>query len=314
MKWFAPNYFDEFACIAGACRHSCCKGWEIDIDAETLAAYRQISGDFGELLNRNIEEDAENPHFRLTEDERCPFLNENGLCDLILNLGPGSLCQICTDHPRFRNFFSDREEIGLGMCCEAAARLILGRKEKVSLLLTDEDDDDEQLNDEEKDLLLIRDELIAIAQDRTRSTPERVRRMLECAQLPSEEPSLPRWAAFLLTLERLDEGWGTLLTALQAAGENPRLKNPSEWELPFEQFHVYLLYRQLPGAIADGDLAGRIACCALMWHTVRALCAIREEQLGKLTLEEMAEICRMYSSEIEYSDENIAAVLEELDS
>ena len=51
-----------------------------------------------------------------------------------------------------------------------------------------------------------------------------------------------------------------------------------------------------------------------MWHTVRALCAIREEQLGKLTLEEMAEICRMYSSEIEYSDENIAAVLEELDS
>ena len=35
MKLFAPKYYTEFSCIADRCRHSCCIGWEIDIDADT---------------------------------------------------------------------------------------------------------------------------------------------------------------------------------------------------------------------------------------------------------------------------------------
>ena len=45
------------------------------------------------------------------------------------------LCQVCRDHPRFRSFFNDREELGLGLCCEAAARLILSFPQKIELLL-----------------------------------------------------------------------------------------------------------------------------------------------------------------------------------
>lgn len=312
MKWIAPNYFDDFSCIAGACRHSCCAGWEIDIDEETLDAYRRIPGAFGERLRESICTEGDAPHFRLSDGERCPFLKENGLCDVILTLGADSLCQICTDHPRFRNFFGDREEIGLGMCCEAAARLILSREEKVFLVLADEDEDGEELGEEERDLLLIRQELIDAAQDRTLPMVERVKRMLECAELDSGEPELSRWAGFLLGLERLDEGWTALLTALRDAQSLPELREAAKWEAPFEQLLVYLLYRHLPAAMTDGDLAGRIACCALMWRLIRALCALKEERDGGLTLADMAEICRMYSSEIEYSDENLAAVWEEI--
>ena len=32
MKIIAPNYYPAFRCIADKCRHSCCIGWEIDID------------------------------------------------------------------------------------------------------------------------------------------------------------------------------------------------------------------------------------------------------------------------------------------
>ena len=31
-----PDYYSAFRCIAGACKHSCCIGWEIDIDEESL--------------------------------------------------------------------------------------------------------------------------------------------------------------------------------------------------------------------------------------------------------------------------------------
>ena len=30
-----PDYFDQFACLAGDCPHSCCIGWEVVIDEDT---------------------------------------------------------------------------------------------------------------------------------------------------------------------------------------------------------------------------------------------------------------------------------------
>ena len=39
MKLYAPAYYKNFKCIADKCEHSCCVGWEIDIDKETLDKY-----------------------------------------------------------------------------------------------------------------------------------------------------------------------------------------------------------------------------------------------------------------------------------
>ena len=126
---FAPNYYNQFKCVAAACRHSCCVGWEIDVDEEALTRYDRVGGELGERLKAFIDREADPPCFVLTHDERCPFLNQNGLCDLITELGEDSLCHICADHPRFRNILPDRVELGLGLCCEAAARLILSQTE-----------------------------------------------------------------------------------------------------------------------------------------------------------------------------------------
>ena len=41
MKYYLPDYYEEFKCIAQKCKHSCCVGWEIDIDDDTLAYYNQ---------------------------------------------------------------------------------------------------------------------------------------------------------------------------------------------------------------------------------------------------------------------------------
>ena len=130
MKVRRPEYYDRFRCIAGACSDSCCIGWEIDIDEEKEALYRKIPGALGQRMKRCI--DWEEGHFILQgKEERCPFLNQENLCDLILELGEESLCDICREHPRFYDWFDGLTEAGLGLCCEAAGRLVLAQEKPV---------------------------------------------------------------------------------------------------------------------------------------------------------------------------------------
>ena len=43
MKLYAPKYYERFKCIADKCSHSCCIGWEIDVDADTLKKYKSLN-------------------------------------------------------------------------------------------------------------------------------------------------------------------------------------------------------------------------------------------------------------------------------
>lgn len=302
MKLIAPDYYPDFACIAGACGHSCCVGWEIDIDEDTREYYRTVPDEMGARLAENIVDNGETSCFRLGEGERCPFLNGDNLCDLILTLGEGALCQICDDHPRFRNFFSDRTELGLGLCCEAAGRLILFRKEPMALINLEDSGENESLDSEEAELLSVRDALIALAQDRSLFIDARIDAVMARSGLELDvSPS--RWANFLLDLERLDDAWAKRLESLKTA---PAADLSPKWDAPFEQLLVYLLYRHLPGALEDNMLSARIACCALMTALLRRLFALNP------TDDNLVELARLYSSEIEYSDENIEKILWEI--
>ncbi|MBQ6720702.1 MAG: flagellin lysine-N-methylase [Clostridia bacterium] len=161
MKVMAPDYYPAFRCTAGACRHTCCEGWEIDIDDEALARYQAMDGEFGERLRNCIALQPE-PHFELLPGERCPLLRADGLCDLIAEKGEECLCQICRDHPRFRNYWSDRVETGLGMACEEAARLILSADHPIRLIQIGEDaEEPEEPDEEELALRARRDRLLA---------------------------------------------------------------------------------------------------------------------------------------------------------
>lgn len=133
MRLRKPDYYERFRCIAGACSDSYCIGWEIDIDEKQKEVYRQLcdsSNVLGERMKSCV--DWEEGHFILQgKEERCPFLNHEHLCDLILAWGEDALCDICREHPRFYDWFDDLTEAGLGLCCEAAGRLILEHEEPV---------------------------------------------------------------------------------------------------------------------------------------------------------------------------------------
>lgn len=313
MKLIAPGYYTKFKCIADRCKHSCCIGWIIDVDADTLAYYHRITGPLGERLKKGIDESGETPHFILGEQERCPFLNRNGLCDLIIGLGEKNLCQICTDHPRYRNFYSDRTEIGLGLCCEAAGDLILKRQEKMTLVVLEEDGEEEALQAPDESLLLWREQLLQIAQDRGRTVEERASAILKAAEMTIPERSLVEWAEIYLKLERLETSWTDRLDELKSTDISvaPALDTP-EWEIALEQLLVYFLYRQLPFALDDGEYEGRAAFCVLSYQMIRDLCRVHAVLHGSVNLDDLVEIARQYSAEIEYSDENVEALLDAL--
>ncbi len=298
MKIVAPDFYPDFQCRMGACRHTCCAHWEIDVDAETLARYRAVTGPFGARLASGI--DAASGSIRLGDGERCPFLNGGGLCEIILHLGEDALCQVCADHPRYRSFFSDRTEVGLGLCCEAAASLTLQHVGPWRMIAVGEDGQPSCEDAEEARLTALRDGLFTLIG----SGSEPASRLVDALDARcgvTARRSLSDWAAFLLTLERLDEQWTACLTRLRDAPP-PDAPDPAQDEQPLRQLYQAMLCRHLPRALEDGDAAGWIVWVGAMWRVVRAVA----RQMGDLP-----EAARLWSAEIEYSAENVEAVKRE---
>jgi lysine-N-methylase len=131
----------------------------------------------------------------LADEERCKAMRKalidssmpdsaDRICDIITELGEDSLCHICHDHPRFRNVLGDRVELGLGLCCEAASRLILSQTEPFSLVeLPPEQaarerhahEDLEELDGLSAILIDYRDATIPILTNRTAPLSDRIR-------------------------------------------------------------------------------------------------------------------------------------------
>ena len=308
MKLVAPNYYEKFRCIADKCKHSCCIGWEIDIDDDTMEFYNSIDGEFGDRLKKNISTEGETAHFCLAEGDRCPFLNSNGLCDIITEFGEEALCQICDDHPRYRNFYSDREEIGVGISCEAAAQLILSHTDKTQLVTLCEDD--EHLWDEEKEFLVLRQRLWDMLQDRTIVLNKRVENVLGYCGVEENTKTPKQWVQIYRNLERLDAVWDKVLDALEWT-ENCNFDFAEDWmQTAFEQLIVYFTYRHLADSLDDGRFVARLQFALHSAVMIKWIADLHCNKYGSIDVDTLAEIARIYSAEIEYSTDNIDVLLD----
>ena len=312
-----PDYSIGFQCIAGKCRHSCCVGWEIDIDDDTYEMYKTVTGPIGDKLQACIcppsEADEPQAHFIMAENARCPFLNSDNLCELILNLGEDSLSEICTEHPRFYKDFSDHMEMGYGLCCEEAARMLLSHSDPIRLIGLPETDD-------------IRSRIFFLLQDRTKSVDDRIDRIFTLLSdsaaspvIPSKPSDYAHWGAFLGSLEQLDPAWGIELAKLkdlEISGEDlDAFETYIEKEgraFEYENFVWYLIYRHLGDDILEDEAALCVKFAAICMRLIRALGACKNKEAGAFTREDQVELFRMFSSEIEYSDENIDLIYDHI--
>ncbi len=304
-----PDYYRDFRCIAHKCRHNCCIGWEIGIDEETLNKYKCTEGDLGRRLIENIDF-CEEPRFILPESKRCPFLNDRNLCDIIIHKGEDMLCTICSEHPRFHTDLPGRVESGLGLCCEEAARIILSKQSPAVLIY------EGGKNETDDEIILLRDRIIEVLQNRSTDIEDRISLMLSLCQREAHTEDLSYRADFFLSLERLDESWTDMLLLLKEnigkADTDAFRRYMSERQHEYEQFLVYLIYRHFAVFSSPEEAATIAAFADLSYRIIKALGAVIFARKGEFTFQDQVELIRLFSSEVEYSDENLTAVLEEL--
>ncbi len=291
MKLYAPKYYLDFKCIAERCRHSCCIGWEIDIDNDTMKKYSALTEEYGKNIAESIE-DSETPHFRLGEDERCPHLDSRGLCRIIKNLGDSYLCDICREHPRFYSDTPRGKEVGLGLSCEEACRIILASDGYADIIEIGEVPG--EIEEKDFDSVSHRSRIFSILSDRSIKYPEKLRRISSLYALsPAEDAH-----ALLSSLEYLDEAHRESFLCYRE--DTPV---PSEHEPELERALAYFIYRHCSGAADEYEFRSSLGF-SLFCERLLASCAIS----SALPLPDLA---RIISEEIEYSEDNTEAIKEE---
>lgn len=142
---FQPKYMTEFKCICSSCTDSCCAGWDINIDEDTYKKYINSNGRFKELLegkyieNKNEHDSFNHGFMVLKEESRCPFLNNDMLCDIHGGFGEENLCITCKSYPRVYNIVDDvYEKSGLPSCIEVCTKAFLN-KDKMEFVEGTED-------------------------------------------------------------------------------------------------------------------------------------------------------------------------------
>jgi lysine-N-methylase len=148
------------------------------IDDASMEKYRRQNHTLGEKLFNGV--DWKKGCFK-QNDGRCAFLNKTNLCDIYTDAGPSMLCKTCREYPRHTEEYQGVRELSLSMSCEEAVKLILGLKEPVRFL-TKEDDREETYPEFDfplfTKLMVAREEIFSLLQNRSREIPLRVAMIL----------------------------------------------------------------------------------------------------------------------------------------
>lgn len=311
-----PKYYSDFRCIADRCTDNCCIGWEIDVDSDTLDKYRNFDGKLKDKIMSAISDD-DNPHFIL-ENERCRFLNDKNLCGLLLEIGEENLCEICSEHPRYYEWFDTLTEVGVGLCCEEAARLIL--TSDFSLVCDKEFEEDTLTTT----LFSARDTLFEIINNKRLSPALKAMNILKFAEklqplldvedidgirkltktyeadttLPkSEKIRIKELIAVFEGLEALSESWTKKLTALKNSTEKT-----CENGLDYDGILSYYVFRYFIKSAADGDVMSKAAIVVSSYIMLNLL------EKDAQNLWDRIEACKEFSKETEYSEEALDAM------
>lgn len=267
MKIVKPTFYKNFKCIAGDCPDSCCQGWEVDADSDSLECYKTLDNslEIKKRIDSVLSKDEfDNTIFTLAPKKRCPFLNEENLCDMHIAIGGEHTPYTCRTFPRFIYDFGATREIGISFSCPVASDMMYNTESFD--FETEVNSDLPTLNDidAEKYFLLYkgRAEAYKIAKDKNKSIRERLNDLLYLGVLLQEK------------LFPYDEGGDDI--AFFDVFKNPELINP-EWKEKVENFSLkqvsdtqsnenilmYFLYKYLMQAVYDDDALSKIKMAVL---------------------------------------------------
>lgn len=311
-----PACFRSFQCIASRCPDTCCAGWEIDLDEEILERYRQVPGELGCRIREKLCQKDGFTGFSL-ENGRCPFLNEENLCRLILELGEEALSVTCREHPRFLEEYGELQETCLAISCPEAARLLLTEGFSLHAVTTEEPSPVEEDLDEAllRELCGFRSRLFALA-----AGPlwEHIPIIIEetcqmqaeldarCFGIEGGPTPPPKWnlSGFFRTVEDMEFTSPRLPNLLKKLPEAFDLQELfSREEERAGTLMCYFLYRYVLRAVWNGDLIDKVLFAVYATAAILAMATVTEGE------DPLTEAAILFSREVEHSDGNLDLLL-----
>jgi len=142
-KAVMPRYAADFHCTGTACEDTCCAGWKISVDEQTLDAYRHVDQPhlvdrFKQFITPVAKPDrgsgGDPARIELIPETRnCPFL-EQDLCAIHRDLGEDFLSNTCASFPRRTRDIGGQVEYALDLSCPEAARSALLQEDALDLI------------------------------------------------------------------------------------------------------------------------------------------------------------------------------------
>lgn len=169
-----PSYYKKFRCIAGRCSDTCCDGWKISIDEETVKKYKGHKGELKGRFEKSLICKGKDAYF-LLQGSRCPFLNDENECDIYIKMGKEALSSTCASFPRRITVKGGRMQACLSMSCPEAAGMLL--KEKDGIKYQSYDDGavyPEKLDNADVFINLVGDAFINVIKNRDISLKKRI--------------------------------------------------------------------------------------------------------------------------------------------
>lgn len=240
-----------------------------------------------------------------------PLLNDCNLCEVLLHLGEDKMAQICTDHPRYYEWFSDGREDGLGLCCEAAAELILAQTGAPAFDVTEADGVSETGTEAETELenvlFSMRDALFRLAcedapfddkADRLYRTAKAQQEQYDDLLFPFpededadetdedtaswsqafwRESTLTSLLELLLGFEINKDDWRTLLTGAKArlpeiiARREAFLAGVSGKRHEYDNLLTYFMYRHFMKALGDDAVQDKVQLALVSTAVIQLL-------------------------------------------
>ena len=330
--------FDNFKCIAGDCEKSCCAGWQICVDEESMERYgelckgsvsrdagvsRQQEDELAEILNIAI--DWEEESFRADEDGRCCMLRPDGLCALQADYGEDALCWTCRLFPRHEEDFYDVREWTLSLACPSAVDMLFEKAVYFSWSESEIPGSDDEADYEDYDYMLY--DRLDYARGRIaelsvmRHVAEIAKALQDCydegdvagmdealiehtASIIDYEQLL-RWLSVFSDIEATDPGWQDdfssyygRLASDSSLWEDAKNLTPHEEHILTNVFLVFF-HTHFCGAVYDGEIYAR-ACLAAV-----GVCFIMLDMHTR----PLRQAIYLYSREVEHSEENMNTMI-----
>lgn len=241
METKVISFYDNFTCLAKDCPNTCCRGWRISIDEDTVNKYRNEPGELGKKLRCSMTLGQDKDIRKIFG--KCANETKEGLCKLQLMNREDLMPKVCRIYPRRSVAIGDKEEVTFELSCPKTAELFLQDLSRPKLVEYEGDEILPVWSQEvfDKDLLKLilklREQIIDYIYD-TKSMPEVIHNVykyyrymhdeimkgansvISISEFVSDLPSKDRWRFYSMSLfdkiimNDIDDGFMSLRNAL----------------------------------------------------------------------------------------------------